>query len=188
MKTAGLKSLEMQIHLFSDQRFPHSPSPPCLSTELEGPSLSISEKFLISVTHSVAGLTADVSSENGSDTGRSGDGKIPLVRKQHSFHISEETIWDQVCSYYISTVDLNQREDRHFQSLGLPSSLEAPNWNTCMLSMRYHYKVDVGMIIFSLRVKFPHLKVMVGKYVIHVEQQLCWWKWEVEVALQSKAI
>lgn len=92
MKNAGLKSLEMQIHLFSDQRFPHSPSPPCLSTELEGPSLSISEKFLISVTHSVAGLTADVSSENGSDTGGSGDGKIPLVRKQHSFHISEETI------------------------------------------------------------------------------------------------
>lgn len=55
----------------------------CLSTELEGPSFRISEKFLISVTHSVSGLTADISSENVNDLGRSGDGKILLVRMHH---------------------------------------------------------------------------------------------------------
>ena len=52
-------------------------------SQLEGPSLSISEKFLISVTHSVVGLAADISSENANDMGRSGDRKIPLTRKQH---------------------------------------------------------------------------------------------------------
>lgn len=94
MKDAGLNSLEMKTPSFSaDQRLPCSPSPPCLSTELEGPSLS--EKFLISVTHSVVGLTADTSSENANEMGRSGDGKIPLARKQHRFHINEETICDK---------------------------------------------------------------------------------------------
>lgn len=84
VKDAGLNSLEMKIpSLFADQRFPRSPSSPCLSTEQKGPFPSISETFLISVTHSVIGLTADISSENASDMGRSGNGKILQARKQH---------------------------------------------------------------------------------------------------------
>lgn len=42
MKNAELNSTEMKIPSFSlDQRFPGCPSPSCLSTELEGPSLCI---------------------------------------------------------------------------------------------------------------------------------------------------
>lgn len=86
---------------------------------MEGPSLSISKKFIISVTHSVVGLTADISSENTNDMGRSRDGKVLLTRKQHWFHINEETVYDQVCIYYISTACLNQREEGCFQNVGL---------------------------------------------------------------------
>lgn len=105
-------------HFLQIRGFP-IPFTPCLSTELEGPSLSINETFIISVTHSVVGLTADISSENANDMGRSHDGKILLATKQHWFHISEETIYDQVCIYYISATGLNQREEGCFQNLGL---------------------------------------------------------------------
>lgn len=37
--------------------------------------------------------------------------------------------------------------------------------------MSFCFGVEMGMLIFSLRVKFPHLKVIVGKHVIYVDQQ-----------------
>lgn len=46
------------------------------------------------MTHSVVGLTADFSSENASDMGRCGGGKVPLSGKHQWFHIYEETIYD----------------------------------------------------------------------------------------------
>lgn len=43
-----------------------------------------------------------------------------------------------------------------------PGSLEGSNGNICRLSLSFCFRVDVEMLLFSSRVKFPHLKVIVG--------------------------
>lgn len=110
------------------------------------------------MTHSVIGLTADISSENANDMGRSGDGKIPLARKQHWFHISEETIYGQVCSYYVSTAGLNQNEEGHFQSLCLAEFLGSTTLKYLQVKREFLFQSGRLDVNLQFKSKIPPFK------------------------------